>query len=755
MQSSIAYNFTRVLARALCLAIFVAVTQLMPHLVIITCIMIGFCFFLDSNALSDVNAVHHSITPHTSSRDRIRKIRIVSEALAKIGPYSQVEDVHKAVVDASLPALGTDLVSLFNIDPFTGSIISESSDSVSDGVKSMFLSLYGHLLSDTDQRDAWIVTRDNTTNVNIKKLLQDNGIYSIIAAPIRSEICANGALVAYYTDIYASLEDNADIIEAIAAQASTTLSFILALEQSRCLLDDLAGANQELSLQATMDGLTGLYNHRTLQQTLNDLCKRSSNHTFSLVMVDVDHFKIYNDTYGHQEGDNVLRKVAKLMSSKLRQGDIAARYGGEEFALVLHGVDKNGALCIADRIRRTVAEESFHQGSVTVSMGVAEFPIDGGTPSEVIERADRALYHAKITGRNRVVVWGIEGCSLVHEPDNLKDDKQERSILIIEGPGDNSSGTIKKSLASSSCVIEVVKSVVDAIEMLRAKIFDIALLNYEALPEDDMKAISMLSSINANMPVVLITKDLSVEDSREALRKGASDILLRPFNAAEIPVVIERNLERRRLERQRMMNKSTELMLQAIHALVAAIDAKDPFTAGHSHRVSAISLAISDELDISSEERYALELAAMLHDIGKIVLPESVLSKESPLTEEEWHAMREHPIQGSKIVGAIDELAYVSTIIRHHHERLDGTGYPDGLRGPAIPLLARIIAVADAYEAMTSERAHRGCQSPAEAIHELWRCAGIYYSPEIIQALENQLTSFYDKNNKLGRNYAA
>jgi HD-GYP domain-containing protein (c-di-GMP phosphodiesterase class II) len=252
-------------------------------------------------------------------------------------------------------------------------------------------------------------------------------------------------------------------------------------------------------------------------------------------------------------------------------------------------------------------------------------------------------------------------------------------------------------------------------------------------------SLGTLASIHPDMPIVLMTEDLPLEFSRAALRQGASDILTLPFVPGELPLVIERNLERRRLERRRLTEKSTTIMLQAIEALVAAIDAKDHHTAGHSRRVTSLALAISDKLSLSNEDRYALELAAKIHDIGKVALPDSALNKQSPLNEQEWQAMREHPAIGCKIVGAIDELAYVSAIIRHHHEKMDGTGYPDGLQGEAIPYLSRVLAVADAYEAMTSERAHRGRLTPTEAIEELRTNAGIHYAPEIVDILENRL----------------
>jgi putative nucleotidyltransferase with HDIG domain len=219
-------------------------------------------------------------------------------------------------------------------------------------------------------------------------------------------------------------------------------------------------------------------------------------------------------------------------------------------------------------------------------------------------------------------------------------------------------------------------------------------------------------------------------------------------------MLVERNVERCRLERERMTQKGVGLMLQSIDALVSAIDAKDHYTAGHSQRVTALGLAIADELNAPADERTALEFAARLHDVGKLALPDSALNKQSQLTEMEWAAMRQHPVVGSKIVGAIDELAYVSTIIRHHHERLNGTGYPDGLRGEAIPYPARIIAVADAYEAMTSERAYRAKLTPQEAFDELKQYVGTFYASEIVNALGNVLLASGELNHARDRRAA-
>lgn len=681
-----------------------------------------------------------------SSDPHRAQVIAATEIMAALGPSQDLAETKRTMVGAGCAGLETDLVALFTIDPCIGSIECECTEGVSEGMRQSFLSLFDQRLTDRARKHAWLVRSAadlDTADEAARQTILDCGVQEILACPIRSEASACGVLVAFYREEQTHVEDRIHTIEVLSAQASTALSYALSLEQSRFLLDDLAGVNQELSFQATVDGLTNLPNHRTFQQTLTDMCRRTSGkkgRLFCVVMVDVDHFKIYNDTYGHRQGDAVLRKVAKTMSAGLRQGDMAARYGGEEFAMIFQGATKDAAFAAAERVRRAIAEQSFRKGVVTVSMGVAEFPLDAASAGELIELADKALYHAKVTGRNRVFAWGTMGARTGNDPSE-KEDVRERTVLFVERAQEATTDVLVDTLSAHSCSVEVVNTATEAAELLRTRVFDIALVSREALPGLDAKALSTLAAIHPHMPIVLLTPDLPPHETKEALRRGATDILLKPYNPAELPVVVERNLERQRLELQRLMQKSTGVMLQAIEALVAAIDAKDEHTAGHSRRVAAMSMSLSDDLKISNEERFALELAAKLHDIGKVALPDSALNKQSPLTEEEWQAMREHPALGAKIVGAISELAYVSTIIRHHHERLDGTGYPDGLSGPAIPYMSRIISVADAYEAMTSERAHRSRLTPGEAIKELRRHAGTYYEPEVVEVLGKQLAA--------------
>lgn len=177
----------------------------------------------------------------------------------------------------------------------------------------------------------------------------------------------------------------------------------------------------------------------------------------------------------------------------------------------------------------------------------------------------------------------------------------------------------------------------------------------------------------------------------------------------------------------------------AIRALAAALDARDPYTAGHSERVSVLSVAIAKALGLPPEEIEVIRLGALLHDIGKIGVPDDVLRKPGALTDAEFDAIKQHPVLGARILRSVPFLAPHILIVELHHERPDGRGYPHGLRGDDIPLPARVVHVADAYDAITSARAYRGARPPGDALRELWRCSGTEFHAEIVGALATAL----------------
>jgi putative nucleotidyltransferase with HDIG domain len=175
--------------------------------------------------------------------------------------------------------------------------------------------------------------------------------------------------------------------------------------------------------------------------------------------------------------------------------------------------------------------------------------------------------------------------------------------------------------------------------------------------------------------------------------------------------------------------------LDAIESLNATVEAKDPYTAGHSARVQRVALELGHELGLGKEELDALRLGGLFHDIGKIAIPDAILLKPARLTADEFERMKEHSIEGAHIVGKLGSLRPIVPIIRHHHERWDGHGYPDGLAGGDIPLLAAIVGLADAWDAMTTERPYAAAMSPEEALEEIRRGTGGQFAPAVAQAM--------------------
>jgi putative nucleotidyltransferase with HDIG domain len=195
------------------------------------------------------------------------------------------------------------------------------------------------------------------------------------------------------------------------------------------------------------------------------------------------------------------------------------------------------------------------------------------------------------------------------------------------------------------------------------------------------------------------------------------------------------------LENARLYEELEDAYVQTVLALANAVDARDAYTADHSQRLAAWAEATARELGCSEEEVRAIRWAALLHDIGKIGVPDHILQKPGPLDEAEWEVIKRHPEIGAEIVAPVKKLAHVAPIIRAHQERWDGAGYPDGLRGEEIPLGARILAVVDAYGAIIDERPYKKARSHQEAVAELRRCAGTQFDPQVVGAILRVLGS--------------
>jgi putative nucleotidyltransferase with HDIG domain len=189
------------------------------------------------------------------------------------------------------------------------------------------------------------------------------------------------------------------------------------------------------------------------------------------------------------------------------------------------------------------------------------------------------------------------------------------------------------------------------------------------------------------------------------------------------------------IENARLYVDLENTFLGTIGALAAAVDAKDPYTYGHSNEVTEHTLAIAAELGVSDPETETLRIAALLHDIGKIGIDSAILNKPGKLTDEEFEVIRSHPDIAANILGSLDFLSAVVPLVHHHHEHWDGSGYPTGLSGESIPKGARIISVADAYNAMTSDRPYRTALSREDAVRELLEYSGTQFDPQVVKAL--------------------
>ena len=269
-----------------------------------------------------------------------------------------------------------------------------------------------------------------------------------------------------------------------------------------------------------------------------------------------------------------------------------------------------------------------------------------------------------------------------------------------------------------------------------------------------LEMIPHVKQLSPDTVVVMISGMQTVESAIGALRLGAFDYLMKPFDLRQVEAVVKRALEHYELvvAKQRYENHLEELVEQrtaeldralnslegayrsTLKALTAALETRDSETHGHSERVVTYSLRLGREYGLSSEEMKALEFGSLLHDIGKIGVPDSILRKPAKLTEEEWVRMREHPFHGQQILRGIEFLQGAARVVAQHHEKWDGTGYPCGLREEEIDICARIFAVADAFDAITSDRVYRRGKSYEAAAQELDDWAGRQFDPKVVEA---------------------
>lgn len=388
-------------------------------------------------------------------------------------------------------------------------------------------------------------------------------------------------------------EDDLDLLSSLAFNAS------IAIDNARMF--------KKAQEEAIVDDLTTLYNYRYFRRELDKTIRDKPAGEHSLIIIDIDMFKLYNDLYGHVEGDKALQTIAGIMKRTVGAAGSVCRYGGEEFTVIMPGADAKKAYETAEKLRIAVQEcflskdEEATQQFLTVSIGVCSYPISAGSPEEMIRNADIAGYKAKHSGKNQTVVYTPA----------LSDGKFGENI-------DNA-------------------------------------------------------------------------------------IMADTF-----------------------MNYRTN-----IYALTAAIDAKDHYTFGHSQKVAQYAKALAHAIGLDDTHVEIVYEAGLLHDIGKIGIPENILTKTEALTKEEFEIMKRHVDLSITIVKHLPSMNHVIPAIVGHHERWDGKGYPRGIKGSQIPIGARCLAVADAFDAIVSARPYKDGRDVEFALAEILDKAGTQFDPDI------------------------
>jgi putative nucleotidyltransferase with HDIG domain len=431
---------------------------------------------------------------------------------------------------------------------------------------------------------------------------------------------------------------------------------------------------------------------------------------------------------------------------------------------MLPETDLPAGLMLGNRVLKLVSDHVFCADSLglklTASIGVAtSLDIDPeARASEMLRLADIALYDAKRGGRNCVRLWSAgKGGREMEVPavaQEGRDKQQGRILLVDDEPAilDVLSGMLRHA----GYAVDTESSSAEAFRRLEESVgvYDVVLTDLMMPDVDGLQILDRVRMIDAlAMPIVmtgLATKDTAVA----SLRHGAFEFIEKPIERGELLAVVERAREYRRLrvenDRYRIRledmvrQKSAELSdaLERVKhsheftllALASLLDAREQATGQHSLRVRDLACVLGRQMGLTEHELSTLGQGALLHDIGKIAVPDAILLKSGPLTEEEWKVMRTHSEVGYNILKISPYMQEVADLVHSHQERYDGAGYPRGLKGDAIALGARLFAVVDAYDAMRSHRPYRRAMTSVRAVEELKRNAGTQFDPAVVAA---------------------
>ena len=534
------------------------------------------------------------------------------------------------------------------------------------------------------------------------------------------------------------------VVEMISCLDDETL---LDAEGREVLIKKFAHYRRELYA----DALTGSYNRRYFEDRLKEQRMDAG-----IAMIDLDDLKTYNDTYGHMAGDKVLMTVAEAIISCIRKTDRLVRYGGDEFLLVMPGIGLEAFIAKLHRIQdvvRNTSVEGCPQLKLSVSIGGAL--TNGETVGKAMYRADEYMYQAK-TSKNTIVTEK-DGQRTPEEIVAAGRRNASRYRILIVDDSEMNRRILSEMLKGEFEILEAEngEACLDMLDRYETKI-SLILLDI-VMP--GMDGFGVLEYMNRNnlirdIPVIMISGEDSGETMKRAYEWGVSDYIKRPF---DMEVVHRRVLNTIKLyaKQRRLVALVTNQIFEKeknsrmlISVLSEIVEFRNGESGTHVLNINTLTTMILEQLvkkkdkyHLSWSARMLISTASSLHDIGKIGIDEKILNKPGPLTPEERKIMEKHTVIGADMIASLQmyedeplmKVAY--QICRWHHERYDGKGYPDGLKGEEIPISAQVVALADVYDALTSERVYKKAYSHEETVQMICNGECGTFNPLLLECL--------------------
>mgnify|MGYP004476122735 FL=1 len=543
---------------------------------------------------------------------------------------------------------------------------------------------------------------------------------------------------------YLEVDEVPCVVEMISCLDDETL---LDAEGREVLIKKFAHYRRELYA----DALTGSYNRRYFEDRLKEQRMDAG-----IAMIDLDDLKTYNDTYGHMAGDKVLMTVAEAIISCIRKTDRLVRYGGDEFLLVMPGIGLEAFIAKLHRIQdvvRNTSVEGCPQLKLSVSIGGAL--TNGETVGKAMYRADEYMYQAK-TSKNTIVTEK-DGQRTSEEIVAAGRRNASRYRILIVDDSEMNRRILSEMLKGEFEILEAEngEACLDMLDRYETKI-SLILLDI-VMP--GMDGFGVLEYMNRNnlirdIPVIMISGEDSGETMKRAYEWGVSDYIKRPF---DMEVVHRRVLNTIKLyaKQRRLVALVTNQIFEKeknsrmlISVLSEIVEFRNGESGTHVLNINTLTTMIleqlvkkTDKYHLSWSDRMLISTASSLHDIGKIGIDEKILNKPGPLTPEERKIMEKHTVIGADMIASLQmyedeplmKVAY--QICRWHHERYDGKGYPDGLKGEEIPISAQVVALADVYDALTSERVYKKAYSHEETVQMICNGECGTFNPLLLECL--------------------